>query len=81
MPILKSIVNHCSRNLTCLIPCNVQYFASWNPSVAKFDFKYSFLKGPSFIRSWTFGMFSDSESTGGSSESRSLDSESISPGT
>lgn len=36
--------------------------------------------GPSFIRSWTFGMFSDSESTGGSSESRSLDSESISPG-
>lgn len=26
-------------------------------------------------------MFSDSESTGGSSESRSLDSESISPGT
>ncbi|KAK2107003.1 Rho GTPase-activating protein 29 [Saguinus oedipus] len=30
--------------------------------------------------SWTFGMFSDSESTGGSSESRSLDSESISPG-
>ncbi|KAL2772218.1 rho GTPase-activating protein 29 isoform c [Daubentonia madagascariensis] len=36
--------------------------------------------GPSFTRSWTFGMFSDSESTGGSSESRSLDSESISPG-
>lgn len=36
--------------------------------------------GPSFVRSWTFGMFSDSESTGGSSESRSLDSESISPG-
>lgn len=36
--------------------------------------------GPSFIRSWKFGMFSDSESTGGSSESRSLDSESISPG-
>ncbi|KAM5256013.1 rho GTPase-activating protein 29 isoform 2-T2 [Ctenodactylus gundi] len=36
--------------------------------------------GPSFIRSWTFVMFSDSESTGGSSESRSLDSESISPG-
>uniref|UniRef100_A0A673V6B8 Rho GTPase-activating protein 29 n=1 Tax=Suricata suricatta TaxID=37032 RepID=A0A673V6B8_SURSU len=36
--------------------------------------------GPSFIRSWTFGMFSDSESTGGSSESRSLDSESVSPG-
>uniref|UniRef100_A0A8C2RU74 Rho GTPase-activating protein 29 n=1 Tax=Capra hircus TaxID=9925 RepID=A0A8C2RU74_CAPHI len=35
---------------------------------------------PSFLRSWTFGMFSDSESTGGSSESRSLDSESISPG-
>ncbi|XP_006882548.1 PREDICTED: rho GTPase-activating protein 29-like [Elephantulus edwardii] len=30
--------------------------------------------------SWTFGMFSDSESTGGSSESRSLDSESVSPG-
>lgn len=59
----------------------MQYFDSRNPSVAKFDFKYSFLKGPSFIRSWTFGMFSDSESTGGSSESRSLDSESISPGT
>ncbi|KAM9689301.1 rho GTPase-activating protein 29 isoform 2-T3 [Trichechus inunguis] len=38
------------------------------------------ITGPSFIRSWTFGMFSDSESTGGSSESRSLDSESISPG-
>ncbi|XP_023975395.1 rho GTPase-activating protein 29 isoform X7 [Physeter macrocephalus] len=38
------------------------------------------ISGPSFIRSWTFGMFSDSESTGGSSESRSLDSESISPG-
>ncbi|KAG8511037.1 Rho GTPase-activating protein 29 [Galemys pyrenaicus] len=38
------------------------------------------MTGPSFIRSWTFGMFSDSESTGGSSESRSLDSESISPG-
>ncbi|XP_024607034.1 rho GTPase-activating protein 29 [Neophocaena asiaeorientalis asiaeorientalis] len=38
------------------------------------------MSGPSFIRSWTFGMFSDSESTGGSSESRSLDSESISPG-
>uniref|UniRef100_A0A0P6J4J8 Rho GTPase-activating protein 29 n=1 Tax=Heterocephalus glaber TaxID=10181 RepID=A0A0P6J4J8_HETGA len=36
--------------------------------------------GPSFIRSWTFGVVSDSESTGGSSESRSLDSESISPG-
>ncbi|KAL1772027.1 rho GTPase-activating protein 29 [Sigmodon hispidus] len=36
--------------------------------------------GPSFVRSWKFGMFSDSESTGGSSESRSLDSESISPG-
>ncbi|KAM5320313.1 rho GTPase-activating protein 29 isoform 2-T5 [Glossophaga mutica] len=36
--------------------------------------------GGSFTRSWTFGMFSDSESTGGSSESRSLDSESISPG-
>ncbi|XP_011353976.1 rho GTPase-activating protein 29 isoform X1 [Pteropus vampyrus] len=36
--------------------------------------------GPSCIRPWTFGMFSDSESTGGSSESRSLDSESISPG-
>lgn len=38
------------------------------------------MTGPSFIRSWKFGMFSDSESTGGSSESRSLDSESISPG-
>lgn len=38
------------------------------------------MTGPSFTRSWTFGMFSDSESTGGSSESRSLDSESISPG-
>lgn len=38
------------------------------------------ITGPSFLRSWTFGMFSDSESTGGSSESRSLDSESISPG-
>ncbi|XP_066232838.1 rho GTPase-activating protein 29 isoform X2 [Saccopteryx leptura] len=38
------------------------------------------ITGPSFIRSWTTGMFSDSESTGGSSESRSLDSESISPG-
>lgn len=38
------------------------------------------ITGPSFIRSWTFGMFSDSESTGGSSESRSLDSESVSPG-
>ncbi|XP_023576057.1 rho GTPase-activating protein 29 isoform X2 [Octodon degus] len=38
------------------------------------------IAGPSFTRSWTFGMFSDSESTGGSSESRSLDSESISPG-
>uniref|UniRef100_A0A8D2AF30 Rho GTPase-activating protein 29 n=1 Tax=Sciurus vulgaris TaxID=55149 RepID=A0A8D2AF30_SCIVU len=38
------------------------------------------LTGSSFIRSWTFGMVSDSESTGGSSESRSLDSESISPG-
>ncbi|XP_062960606.1 rho GTPase-activating protein 29 isoform X3 [Cynocephalus volans] len=37
------------------------------------------ITGP-FIRPWTFGMFSDSESTGGSSESRSLDSESISPG-
>jgi L-fucose mutarotase/ribose pyranase (RbsD/FucU family) len=36
--------------------------------------------GPSFVRSWTFGVLSDSESTGGSSESRSLDSESISPG-
>ena len=43
-------------------------------------FNYSFFIGPSFIRSWKFGMFSDSESTGGSSESRSLDSESISPG-
>lgn len=43
-------------------------------------FNYSFFVGPSFIRSWKFGMFSDSESTGGSSESRSLDSESISPG-
>ncbi|KAF7480177.1 rho GTPase-activating protein 29-like [Marmota monax] len=38
------------------------------------------LTGSSFIRSWTCGMVSDSESTGGSSESRSLDSESISPG-
>lgn len=38
------------------------------------------MTGPSFVRSWKFGMFSDSESTGGSSESRSLDSESISPG-
>ncbi|XP_059122596.1 rho GTPase-activating protein 29 [Peromyscus eremicus] len=38
------------------------------------------MTGPSLIRSWKFGMFSDSESTGGSSESRSLDSESISPG-
>lgn len=38
------------------------------------------ITGPSCIRPWTFGMFSDSESTGGSSESRSLDSESISPG-
>nr|XP_003418520.1 rho GTPase-activating protein 29 isoform X1 [Loxodonta africana]XP_010596394.1 rho GTPase-activating protein 29 isoform X1 [Loxodonta africana] len=38
------------------------------------------ISGPSYIRSWTSGMFSDSESTGGSSESRSLDSESISPG-
>lgn len=38
------------------------------------------ITGTSFIRSWTFGMFSDSESTGGSSESRSLDSESVSPG-
>uniref|UniRef100_K9IP07 Rho GTPase-activating protein 29 n=1 Tax=Desmodus rotundus TaxID=9430 RepID=K9IP07_DESRO len=38
------------------------------------------ITGSSFTRSWTFGMFSDSESTGGSSESRSLDSESISPG-
>lgn len=38
------------------------------------------ITGPPFTRSWTFGMFSDSESTGGSSESRSLDSESISPG-
>ena len=47
-------------------------------AVSKFLF---FFKGPSFIRSWKFGMFSDSESTGGSSESRSLDSESISPGT
>ncbi|XP_060058094.1 rho GTPase-activating protein 29 isoform X3 [Erinaceus europaeus] len=36
--------------------------------------------GTSFIRSWTLGIVSDSESTGGSSESRSLDSESISPG-
>ncbi|KAM6217103.1 rho GTPase-activating protein 29 [Rhynchocyon petersi] len=36
--------------------------------------------GHPFTRSWTFGMVSDSESTGGSSESRSLDSESISPG-
>lgn len=36
--------------------------------------------GSCFVRSWTFGMVSDSESTGGSSESRSLDSESISPG-
>ncbi|XP_053447734.1 rho GTPase-activating protein 29 isoform X1 [Nycticebus coucang] len=36
--------------------------------------------GPSSIRSWALGMVSDSESTGGSSESRSLDSESISPG-
>ncbi|XP_053524199.1 rho GTPase-activating protein 29 isoform X2 [Artibeus jamaicensis] len=36
--------------------------------------------GSSSVRSWTFGMVSDSESTGGSSESRSLDSESISPG-
>lgn len=38
------------------------------------------ITGSSFIRPWTFGMVSDSESTGGSSESRSLDSESISPG-
>ncbi|XP_021500682.1 rho GTPase-activating protein 29 isoform X1 [Meriones unguiculatus] len=38
------------------------------------------MTGPSLVRSWKFGMFSDSESTGGSSESRSLDSESISPG-
>ncbi|XP_076976322.1 rho GTPase-activating protein 29 isoform X2 [Tamandua tetradactyla] len=38
------------------------------------------ITGPSFLRTWTFGMFSDSESTGGSSESRSLDSESVSPG-
>ncbi|XP_076976326.1 rho GTPase-activating protein 29-like isoform X3 [Tamandua tetradactyla] len=37
------------------------------------------ITGPFLIRSWTLGMFSDSESTGGSSESRSLDSESISP--
>ncbi|XP_006831010.1 PREDICTED: rho GTPase-activating protein 29 [Chrysochloris asiatica] len=38
------------------------------------------LTGSSFIGSWTFPVLSDSESTGGSSESRSLDSESISPG-
>ncbi|XP_006882540.1 PREDICTED: rho GTPase-activating protein 29-like [Elephantulus edwardii] len=40
----------------------------------------AYVTGPSFTRSWAFGMFSDSESTGGSSESRSLDSESVSPG-
>ncbi|XP_004699630.1 rho GTPase-activating protein 29 [Echinops telfairi] len=38
------------------------------------------ITGPTSVRPWTSGMFSDSESTGGSSESRSLDSESISPG-
>ncbi|KAM6148232.1 LOW QUALITY PROTEIN: rho GTPase-activating protein 29-like [Rhynchocyon petersi] len=37
-------------------------------------------EGPPFTKSWTFGMMSDSESTGGNSESRSLDSESKSPG-
>ncbi|KAM6217450.1 LOW QUALITY PROTEIN: rho GTPase-activating protein 29-like [Rhynchocyon petersi] len=37
-------------------------------------------EGPPFTKSWTFGMISDSESTGGNSESRSLDSESKSPG-
>ncbi|KAM6217367.1 LOW QUALITY PROTEIN: rho GTPase-activating protein 29-like [Rhynchocyon petersi] len=37
-------------------------------------------EGPPFTKSWTFGMISDSESTGGNSESRFLDSESISPG-
>lgn len=65
---------------TLFVSFYMSVFLSYELSVAKFNFKHSFLKGTSIIRSWTFGMFSDSESTGGSSESRSLDSESISPG-